>query len=98
MIFYEACRRRYLQESTRKCDDEFVGSFDEVVFDIHPVCYELILGSDGVWLSWMRRRANGSLLNNVLAILGRENSVLSVEHRAPSQLADANERFCSPEI
>jgi hypothetical protein len=34
----------YLQESAWKCDDKFVGSFDETILDINPVCRELILG------------------------------------------------------
>ena len=39
-------RHTHLQESTWKCDDEFVGSLDETILDIDPVCHELILGSD----------------------------------------------------
>jgi hypothetical protein len=52
MSYCKKARWRYPQESTRKCDDKFVGSFDEAVLDIHPVRYELIIGSDGLWGQW----------------------------------------------
>lgn len=71
---------KHLQESAWKRDDKFVGgSLDKTILDIDPVCHELILGSDNLFVRQPEldetQSETSPPLKDVLAVLERGFSV-----------------------